>query len=322
MNKSACLLILCIFMAMACITGSISKTPSLPSTLNAPVLPGNGAGDYLFSKTTLPKVPIPDLSASPDEPVTGTVRIAAFNMKVYGQSKASKPEVMDILAKIIRNYDVVAVQEIRDEKGTALPALVDKVNEEGQQYSSVVGERLGRTSSKEQYAYIFNTSTVMITNPSTYPEPEGTDPFHRQPFMATVDATGGTFDATLIVIHTDPDSATAEINALADVIPYAESAYGDPDVILMGDFNADKPSFKETTITPLHAYTWIIPDSTDTTVGRDSKTFDRIVITDSANAYYTGESGVDRFDVTYGLSPDEAGQVSDHYPVYAVYSTG
>ena len=77
---------------------------------------------------------------------------------------------MDVLADIIRTYDAIAIQEIRDASQTALPALVDLVNTDGSQYSYVVSERLGRTTSKEQYAHIFNTNTVELTStPRTYP---------------------------------------------------------------------------------------------------------------------------------------------------------
>ena len=84
---------------------------------------------------------------------------------------------MDVLADIIRTYDVIAIQEIRDASQIALPTLVDLVNADGSQYDYVVSERLGRTSSKKQYAYIFNTQTIEIINtPHTCPEPDGTDP--------------------------------------------------------------------------------------------------------------------------------------------------
>ena len=52
-----------------------------------------------------------------------TVKLAAFNLQIFGTSKADKPEVMDVLSKTIRNFDIVAVQEIRDASQTALPAL-------------------------------------------------------------------------------------------------------------------------------------------------------------------------------------------------------
>ena len=97
-----------------------------------------------------------------------TLRLGAFNIQVFGKSKAAKPEVMDVLGKIIRTYDIVAIQEIRDKSQTALPALVDVVNANSSApYDYVVSERLGRTTSKEQYAYIYNNQTVELTEVCT-----------------------------------------------------------------------------------------------------------------------------------------------------------
>jgi hypothetical protein len=53
-------------------------------------------------------------------------------------------------------------------------------------------------------------------------------------------AVNGGFDVTLIVIHTDPDEATEEINALDVVVNYTQNKYPDEqDFIVMGDLNAD-----------------------------------------------------------------------------------
>ncbi len=91
-----------------------------------------------------------------------TLKLGAFNLQIFGTTKAGKPEVMEILSKIIRNYDVIAVQEIRDASQTALPALRDIVNSNGANYDFVVSDRLGRTTSKEQYAYLYNTQTMLV----------------------------------------------------------------------------------------------------------------------------------------------------------------
>jgi hypothetical protein len=51
---------------------------------------------------------------------------------------------------------------------------------------------------------------------------------------------GGNFDATFIIIHTDPDEATPEINGLGAVVEYAQGTHPDEqDFIVMGDLNAD-----------------------------------------------------------------------------------
>ncbi|MDO9517737.1 MAG: endonuclease/exonuclease/phosphatase family protein, partial [Methanosarcinaceae archaeon] len=216
------------------------------------------------------------------------LRIGAFNIQVFGVSKADKPEVMDVLGKIIRTYDIVAIQEIRDISQTALPELLDVVNSNGAQYEYVVSERLGRTTSKEQYAYIYNTQTVkQVGEPHTYPEPAGTDPFHRQPYIASFEALGGNFDVTLLTIHTDPDEATDEINALDDVVEYARGMYPDEqDFIVLGDLNADGSYFKEDSISDLSEYYWCIDNTLDTTTKSTDYTYDRIILTDSSD--FTG----------------------------------
>lgn len=247
-----------------------------------------------------------------------TIRVGAFNVQVFGVSKADKPEVMNILADIIRTYDVVAIQEIRDSSQTALPELVDLVNSDGSEYSYVVGERLGRTTSKEQYAYVYNTHTIAINNAYTYPEPDGTDPFHRQPYIASIEALQGNYDATLIVIHTDPDEATEEINGLDDVLAYAQSQNPEEgDFVIMGDLNADGSYFDEDGTSDLDAYYWVIDDSHDTTTKSTDYTYDRIILTDDSDL--AGESGVFRYDLKYGLDEELTVAVSDHYPVYAEF---
>ena len=130
----------------------------------------------------------------------------------------------------------------------------------------------------------------------------------------------GNFDATFIVIHTDPDEATDEINGLDAVVEYAQDKDPDErDFIVMGDLNADGAYFDEDGASSLSGsgYYWVIDNSVDTTTKSTEYTYDRIIIMDSAVSDYTGDSGVYRFDVEYGLSDNETVAVSDHYPVYA-----
>ncbi|MFZ3059081.1 MAG: endonuclease/exonuclease/phosphatase family protein [Candidatus Methanoperedens sp.] len=262
--------------------------------------------------------------ATPTVTVTtpdGTIKLAAFNLQVFGTTKAGKPEVMGVLSKIIRNYDVIAVQEIRDSSQTSLPKLRDAVNSMGSPYDYVVSERLGRTVSKEQYAYLYNTQTIqLIGSPYTYPD--SNDLFQREPYVANFKARDGNFDFVLITIHTDPDTAAQEINDLAKVVEDARSKYqGEGDFIVMGDLNADCTYFKENGQSPLRSsdYYWVINNSIDTTTKSTDCTYDRIIITTPAKTDYTGDSGVFRFDTAYNLNYESTIAVSDHYPVYASF---
>ncbi len=252
----------------------------------------------------------------------GTIKLGAFNLQVFGTAKADKPEVMEVLSKIIRNYDIIALEEIRDSTQAALPGLLDAVNSAGgPRYDYTVSERLGRTTSKEQYAYIYNIQKIQpIGSPYTYPDPN--DKFQREPYISEFKAKNGNFNFVLITIHTDPDTATQEINDLSAVVEDAKIRYqGEGDFIIMGDLNADCSYFNENGQSPLWSgeYSWVINNSVDTTTKSTDCTYDRIIITTPAKTDFTGDSGVFGFDTAYNLTYESTIAVSDHYPVYGIF---
>ncbi len=263
--------------------------------------------------------PTPVMTATASD---GTIKLAAFNLQVFGTTKADKPEVMEVFSKIIRNYDVIALEEIRDSTQTALPRLLDSVNSAGSpRYDYIVSDRLGRTTSKEQYAYVYNTQTMQpIGSPYTYQDTN--DLFQREPYISEFKTKNGNFNFVLITIHTDPDTATQEINDLPKVVEDARSKYqGEGDFIIMGDLNADCNYFDENGQSSLKSneYYWVIDNSADTTTKSTTCTYDRIVITTSAKTDFTGDYGVFRFDTAYNLNYESTVAVSDHYPVYASF---
>jgi hypothetical protein len=107
-------------------------------------------------------------SAPPVERSGNTVRVASFNIQVFGEKKLAKTDVADVLARIIRYFDVVAVQEIRDANDDFLARFLSMVNADGSHYDYVIGPRLGRTSSKEQYAFIYNAASVECDRQNVY----------------------------------------------------------------------------------------------------------------------------------------------------------
>jgi deoxyribonuclease-1-like protein len=197
------------------------------------------------------------------------VLIGSFNLQVFGTRKAGKPGVLKIIAQILRHYDVVAVQEIRDAGGTSVVALKNAVNAEGARYDYEIGPRLGRTSSKEQYAFFYDTTRIEAS-PGAYTYGEGgVDTFEREPFIAHFRTKSGTFHFTLIDIHTKPDDAAAEIAFLPTVFSEARAHTREGDVICLGDFNADGAYYDESAYTstfPTATFDWLIGNSVE--IGR------------------------------------------------------
>lgn len=83
----------------------------------------------------------------------------SFNIQVFGKTKMSKADVVNVLLKILSECHVTFVMEVRDSTGSAIVDLLDKLNQytnNTRSYRLQVSERLGRTSSKEQYGKFFN----------------------------------------------------------------------------------------------------------------------------------------------------------------------
>ena len=117
------------------------------------------------------------------------ITIASFNIQVFGQSKLKKSAAMNVLAKVVRRFDVVAIQEIRSKKDVMRP-FVELINSDGSRYDFVIGQRLGRTSSKEQYAFVFDTTRIQAMPGSTYTVPDLDDHLHREPLATSFRVVG------------------------------------------------------------------------------------------------------------------------------------
>ena len=96
-----------------------------------------------------------------------TFRIGAFNIQVFGSKKVQNEDSLEVMGRIIRRYDIVLIQEIRDSSGTSINKLMEVVNSAGYSYTSILSDRLGRTRSKEQYAFLFRDNGD-ITVKSSY----------------------------------------------------------------------------------------------------------------------------------------------------------
>ncbi|HLB99851.1 MAG TPA: hypothetical protein VJL33_00835, partial [Candidatus Bathyarchaeia archaeon] len=58
---------------------------------------------------------------------TKTAKIAAFNIQIFGKTKSDKTDVMTVLTKIVREFDVVLIQEIRDASEQTIPNFIEKI---------------------------------------------------------------------------------------------------------------------------------------------------------------------------------------------------
>jgi len=252
-----------------------------------------------------------------------TITIASFNIQVFDKTKAGQPEVMRILAKTITDFDIVAIQEIRDSSGIAIRKLEHAVDALGTEYEFIIGPHPGRTLSGEQYAYMYNSETVSVGESYIFDD-AGSDHFHREPFIAGFKAKNGNFDFVLITIHTDPDAAAREINAIPIAVKDAQKHFPDEkDFIILWGLNATSNYFaKNDPTVPMRSaeFMWRITNEADTNLARLLSTYDRIILTTATTAEdYAGKSGVFRLDKKFNLDLIQAKRISRHFPVYGLF---
>jgi endonuclease/exonuclease/phosphatase family metal-dependent hydrolase len=261
------------------------------------------------------------------------IRIASFNIQVFGEKKSSDANVMKVLAHLFQQFDLIAVQEmeIRSPHVRPIDKLISLINQAGWQYEATLSPSLGRTSQTEQYAYVWNTERIELVPQSAYVVEDGRDLMHREPLVASfqtivpADPRGEPFRFTLINVHTDPDEVSGpgpdnELNILDDVFlsvrEYEYAIRGEDDILLLGDLNVNEADLAELGSVP--GIMTVAGDTPTNTAG--TKIYDHILLDQTMTREFTGRAGVVEFVKHLGLTPEQAAAVSDHRPVWAEFS--
>ncbi|KFP46154.1 Deoxyribonuclease-1-like 2, partial [Cathartes aura] len=205
-------------------------------------------------------------------PATATLRVGAFNIQAFGDTKMSNEGVAGIIVSILCRYDVVLVQEVRDSDLSAVTQLMEQLNSVSTYlYDYEISGPLGRDNYKEMYLFIYRTDVVSVVDTYQYEDPQ--DVFSREPFILRISAPRTKAEEFVLVpLHSAPHDAVAEIDALYDVYLAIVSKWGTDNIMFLGDFNADctyvQPSdWSAIRLRTSDIFKWLLPDGTDTTVG-------------------------------------------------------
>lgn len=262
--------------------------------------------------------------------------IGAFNIQVYGRSKSRKESVMSVLGDIINRYDILIVQEIRDKSQESIDVLMDAIRESNlnvNMYDKVVSQRLGSTSSKEQYMYIYNTDKLTHEGCVDYVENKPDD-FEREPYICTFKLKKNDKQISLVPLHAKPGDIKVvqngeevkinvtlkELQNLTDVSEYVKTHINQDNIVILGDLNADCSYLNESERSQIPLYTegeyqWYIDNDADTTVKSTECAYDRILAKGSLFGDKVTGSRVYNFQEILALTQDFAEDISDHYPV-------
>ena len=305
--------------------GGLNQLGTKPQAQPSQTAPNPGWGTASGSGGEAGYSPLPTSNVSP-QPAGAVLRIASFNIEAFGNKKAGKTPVILTLVDIVRQFDVVAIQEVRSQNDYLIPNFVKLVNQPSsnspvRRFDHVIGPRIGNTTTTEQYAFLFDTDKVEIDPYGTYTVGDPDNLLHREPFVASFRARGvdpsQAFTFTLVNFHIDPDVVPQELDVLAEVYRVVRrSGRNEDDVILLGDFNTDDRHLYRLGQVP-GIYPLISGEKTNT---RQTEQYDNIIIHGPSTTEYTGRAGV--YDVVrrYNITEAQALEVSDHFPIWAEFS--
>ena len=250
-----------------------------------------------------------------------TLRIASFHITSFNTHKSSNPKIIDVLARVIQNFDVVAIQGIQSTDQTFASQFLSLINRNGGEYEYELGPRVGRNANKKQFAFFFNKQTVEIDRQATYTVADPHDRILFEPLVALFRARtfnpDTAFTFKLVNVHLDPLNTVEELGTLQDVYNVVlGDADQEDDVLLLGNFSADSNRLFEWGdafgIQPAHQYASAGSVATAAT--------DNLCLHKLTTQEFNGKSGVVDIVRFFNLTSGEAAIVSDHFPVWAEFS--
>ncbi|MDB4679054.1 deoxyribonuclease I [Rhodopirellula sp.] len=254
-------------------------------------------------------------------PALTNLKIASWALDGFGPTKLSNSLARQNLAKVIRRFDIVALQQIASIERDLIPRLVDAINHGETRYDFVLGEPTGPKDRPEQLAFIFDTSRVRVDRRQTYTVQDPTNRLTYDPlvawFRAAEPLANLAWTFSLVNVRIDLGNAPSEVALLPEVMrSIREDGRGEDDVVLAGLFQADD--------------SYLVPalggDSILTAVrGRATDVFGKyqtsnLLLDTRHTTECIGRGGVLDYPRLFDLNQTEAESVSGQLPVYAEFA--
>lgn len=162
------------------------------------------------------------------------ITIASWNLENFGKSKSDS--VINFIANTIKDFDVVAIQEVvaGDGGAQAVARLNDELNRKGNKWDYRISDPTSGENSykRERYAFLWKTSRLRIVG-RPWLEKIYELEINREPFFATFTTKGKQFTIANFHAITKKMQPETEIK----YFKFLPAEYPDLNLIFCGDFN-------------------------------------------------------------------------------------
>ncbi len=242
-----------------------------------------------------------------------TIRIASF--KIHGKGQLSDRKRIQHLAEIIRQFDVVAIQD--DDQLDITSSVVNYVNQNGLGDFRFVDRR----DRNRTFAIVFNQRSVTLDHSHWYSVNDPDRLLTHEPLVAWFRASEvpaeQAFTFTLVNLELDAEKAEQELGHLSDLFSaIRQDGRGEDDILIAGNFKCGDEVLVETK--GADVLNWVIAGRATNT--ESTAQMDNIIFNRQATVEYTGKSGVYDFMSRLNTTLASALTISKHMPVWGEFS--
>ena len=249
------------------------------------------------------------------------IRIASWALEGFNPTKLANPIARRNLIRVIRQFDIVALQQVSSQERDLIPRIADEANEAGRHYDYVMSDLTGPRDSPEQLAFIFDTGRVQVDRSQTYTVDDPNDNLLYDPLVAWFQTVQPTQDYawtfSLVNVRVDLGHAREEVALLPNIMAAVRmDGRGEDDVVMTGLFQADDAYLLPTIAgDDVRAAVRSVP--TDI-FGRHQTS--NILMDTKLTSEYIGRGGAFDFVRAYTLNTAEAQTITSHLPVFAEFT--
>jgi deoxyribonuclease-1-like protein len=246
----------------------------------------------------------------------GQIKICSWNVENLGKSKSD--ETILFIANTLRDYDVVALQEVVAGYGgaQAVAKIADELNRKGAKWDYVISNPTTSSVYKtERYTFLWKTNKLKLKN-KPWLEQKYNLEIDREPYFATFQYEDKTF--TLVNFHAITKSKQPETEI--KYFKFLPNEYPILNLLFMGDFNCPQ---SHTVFFPLRkmGYQSALKDQ-KTSLKKECKN-NQCLASEFDNIFYNKskiellDSGAFHFYEKFE-NLQIAREISDHIPVWGI----
>jgi deoxyribonuclease-1-like protein len=256
-------------------------------------------------------------------PLRPTFRMATFNLGGLNEPKLNALRISDVLMRLLPNFELIALEGLRGKNQGVLLRLVEQINAaSGRQYDYATCPSQKRDGIEHYSAFVFDRTALEIDRSTVHFVEDSLGRFRHKPLVGAFRVRGldqsQAFTFTLVAVETDPDKSALELDLLAEVYrKLRDDGRGEDDIIMIGDFEADANHLGGLgEILGISAAIENTPTTTRGTQIADNVLFDR-----RATMEFTGRAEVVDLMREFGLTMEQALEISEHLPIWAEFSS-